>query len=42
MEITRGHIRLQVGDRIAIVYGEMLVPTPGMSDFLIYQNTIER
>ena len=39
-EITRGHVRIQVGERTVRVSGEMLIPTPGLPDFQIYRNSV--
>ena len=40
-EITRGHIRLKVGDKSATLYGEALLPGYGSPDFVIYSNSME-
>jgi hypothetical protein len=42
IEIARGHIRIQMNGRTVTVGGEMLVPSPGLADFLIYQSSIAR
>jgi hypothetical protein len=38
-ELTPGHVLVQVGDKTARVNCEMLIPTPGMSDFLVDRNS---
>jgi len=40
-ELTRSHILFAHGNRVVKIYGEMLVPTPGFSDYLIYKRTIK-
>ena len=35
-ELARGHVRVKVGHRTAVVYSEMLVPSKGLSDYVIY------
>ena len=39
-EMTRGHIRLRVGDRTVTVGGEMLLSGHGSPNYVIYLNSI--
>jgi len=38
IELTRGHITVKVGDKIAIVLGEIL---SGSINFVVYENSIQ-
>ncbi|WP_394825178.1 Imm74 family immunity protein [Pendulispora albinea] len=40
VEVTRGHIRVQVGDRSLTIQGEGHLPAPGSPGYLIYANSI--
>jgi hypothetical protein len=42
LEITRGHIRLQVGDKVVTVQGEGYAREYGSPDFVIFKNSIQR
>jgi len=39
-ELTRGHVKVKVGDKFATVQCEMLIPTPELADFLVHRNSI--
>jgi hypothetical protein len=41
LELTRGHIKIRVGERTATLLGEMLVRGPGIPDFVAYSDTLE-
>jgi hypothetical protein len=41
-EITRGHIRLQFGNRVVTVQGEGYARGYGAPDFVVYKNSIQR
>lgn len=41
-EMTRGHIRLKLGDKTVTIQGEMYLPGYGSPDFVAYGNTIQR
>jgi hypothetical protein len=41
-KITRGHVLVEVGNMTVKVDVEMLVPTPGLSDYLVYRDSISR
>ena len=40
--ISRWDFRLEIGDTTITICGEMLVPTPGLTDFLIIASSVER
>ena len=40
-EATRGHIRVQRGERTITVWGEMLAKSPGLPDYQIYSDLIK-
>ncbi|MDN4038735.1 Imm74 family immunity protein [Massilia sp. YIM B02443] len=41
-EISRGYLRVQNGAKSITVYGEALLRGYGPSDFVLYQNSIEK
>jgi hypothetical protein len=41
-EITRGHVRMDFGDKSVTVEGEAYARGYGSPDFVIYQNSIRR
>jgi hypothetical protein len=41
LEMTRGHIKLKVGDRTVTIYGEALLPSPGEPDFVCGRASIK-
>jgi hypothetical protein len=41
-EITRSHIRVQVGDKALTIEGEGFARGYGSPDFVIYRNSIQR
>ena len=41
-EITRGHVRFRFENRTATISGEMLIPSPGLPDFVIYRESLQR
>ena len=40
IDITRSYVLVSLDDRTLTVSTEMLVPTPGMSDYLVYGTAI--
>lgn len=40
VELTRGHIRMRVGDRTVTIEGEGYMPGHGPPDFDVYANSI--
>jgi hypothetical protein len=40
--LTRWGFRLHIGDKTIKIEGEMLVPTTGMTDYLIYRSSINK
>ena len=41
IEVTRGHVTIQVGDKSVTAWGEMLCESPGLADYLIYGYSIK-
>jgi len=41
-EITRGHLRVKVGDKSVTIHGEAFLRGYGSPDFVLYQNSIEK
>ena len=41
LEMTRGHIKLKVGERTVTIYGEALLPSSGEPDFVCGRNSIK-
>ncbi len=40
-KIDRGHITVQLGEKTAIVQGEMFFPSEGKIGFVVYRGTID-
>lgn len=40
-EMTRGHIRLKLGDKTVTIQGEMYLPGYGSPNFVAYSNSIQ-
>jgi hypothetical protein len=40
VEVSRGHIKVQLDEKVAIVQGEMFFPPNGKMGFVIFKNTI--
>lgn len=41
LEMTRGHIKLKVGEKTVTIYGEAMLPAPGEPDFVCSRNAIK-
>jgi hypothetical protein len=42
VEFARGHIRAAIDGKTVTIDGELLVATPGLPDYVIYKDSIER
>lgn len=41
LNIDRGHLRVQLGEKIATIPGEMFLPANGKTGFLVYLDQID-